>query len=50
MSIGIANLHTVGVSDAESLIRAADRALYRAKGAGKNRIVAATEASNAPTL
>jgi len=50
MSIGIANLHTVGVGDAESLIRAAARALYRAKGAGKNRIIAATEVSNAATV
>jgi len=45
MSIGIANLRAVGVEDAESLIRAADRALYRAKRAGKNRIVSAAEPS-----
>jgi diguanylate cyclase (GGDEF)-like protein len=45
MSMGIATLASLGTRDAESLIRAADDALYAAKAAGKDRIVAADEVS-----
>ena len=40
----------VSIENSESLIRAADRAVYRAKGAGKSQIVAATEASNTTAI
>jgi len=38
MSAGIASLHGSGAADAESLVRAADKALYQAKAAGKNQL------------
>jgi two-component system cell cycle response regulator len=37
MSIGIATSRTLGTFEAGALVRAADAALYRAKGAGRNR-------------
>jgi two-component system, cell cycle response regulator len=37
VSIGVASTRTLGVYDAKALIHAADGALYRAKGAGRNR-------------
>jgi len=46
MSIGVASLRSPGVSDADSLIRAADRGLYEAKAKGKDTIVV----SQAPAL
>lgn len=49
MSAGIASLATPGVEDAESLLREADRALYRAKAAGKNRICVAGPPEPSPT-
>ncbi len=45
MSIGIANLSSTDIEDAESLIWAADRALYKAKAAGKNCIIGHLPAS-----
>lgn len=39
MSMGIASIPDSGLEVAQSLIRAADDALYAAKGAGKDRIV-----------
>ncbi|MGD2108543.1 MAG: diguanylate cyclase [Phycisphaerae bacterium] len=44
MSIGIASLSDLQISDAESLVRTADHALYDAKGMGKDRIITATSA------
>jgi diguanylate cyclase (GGDEF)-like protein len=41
LSVGIASLHDVSDPSAEELLKAADRALYAAKTAGKNRIMAA---------
>lgn len=45
MSIGIASLSPPEVKESESLIRTADRALYSAKAAGKDRIVTAESVS-----
>ncbi len=44
VSIGVAGLRSKGVGNTESLIRAADRALYEAKAAGTNLVVAAPDA------
>lgn len=45
MSMGIASIHDLEPENAEALIQAADRALYGAKTAGKNRIVMASPAA-----
>lgn len=43
-SLGIATFPAPGIDRPEELVRAADDALYRAKTAGKNRVVVAEEA------
>lgn len=50
MSVGIASLKSVGVEDSDALIRLADNALYKAKAAGKNRIVTADEQQPDPAM
>ena len=42
VSIGVAGLH-VHAETVDGLVEAADRALYRAKGLGKNRVAVARE-------
>jgi len=50
MSVGIASLGSLDLPDADSLVRAADQALYSAKAAGKNRIaLAAAEVPATPS-
>lgn len=39
VSVGVAVFHPENIADSEALIRVADTALYRAKAAGKNRVV-----------
>jgi diguanylate cyclase (GGDEF)-like protein len=43
-SMGVAGYPGSGVADVDELVACADEALYRAKGAGKNRVVAAPNA------
>lgn len=47
VSIGVADLATCGAPTAEDLFMAADDALYRAKAAGRNHVVAANQAPHA---
>jgi len=47
MSVGIASLRGCDAADAEGLVRAADRALYEAKAAGKNQLRVAGRVSDA---
>ena len=41
MSVGVASVRPGGVASADGLIAAADKALYRAKEAGRDRIAVA---------
>jgi diguanylate cyclase (GGDEF)-like protein len=47
MSIGISSMHHSHAPDAESLVRAADHALYDAKSKGKNKVRVFTEVETA---
>lgn len=46
VSIGVADLAASGAQSAEELFRAADEALYRAKAAGRNSVVVASEGTS----
>lgn len=50
LSAGIASVRSVEAPDADSLLLSADRALYEAKGAGKNQVVTATFAARPTPL
>ncbi len=49
MSIGIGSLGETPVPRAEQLVALADKSLYQAKAAGKNRIIIAAELQEAPS-
>lgn len=48
VSIGLATLDQASYKDPQSLLRAADQALYRAKQAGRNQVQSAEGAQDAP--
>jgi diguanylate cyclase (GGDEF)-like protein len=50
VSIGIAGLPDLTISDADTLIRSADNALYAAKSGGRNRVEVATRAATTVTI
>ncbi len=50
MIVGIASLASCDAASAESLVRAADQALYKAKAEGKNRLRVAGKVSDTARL
>ncbi len=50
MSVGIGSIRTPGITNADQLVASADRALYRAKEAGRDRIAVSDMIINAAQL
>jgi PleD family two-component response regulator len=47
--VGVASERVDGQGDAGALLHQADEALYRAKGRGRNQVVAATDPLDVPS-